>query len=105
MAFKEMLCPSAYQAFSLTYFEVFEDLDLGRRLPDCKLVRVRAPHKLQRLPKRLVPPSQRGVDDVLTVATDRHKAAVGIVLQSLRCGVRIKCGGEICQGIRWQVGG
>mmetsp|Transcript_3015 Transcript_3015/g.5445 ORF Transcript_3015/g.5445 Transcript_3015/m.5445 type:complete len:216 (+) Transcript_3015:1459-2106(+) len=67
----------------LGLLEVLEDLDTGRGLPARKLVRVRAPDAFESLPKRLVPPRQRRVDDVLAITSDDHKAAVGVVHQSL----------------------
>lgn len=51
--------------------------------PDGKVIGLIAPHKLQRTAKALVTPCQCGVDDVLAITTDSHKAAIGVVLKGL----------------------
>ncbi len=68
--------------------EVAVDLYPGLVLLDSVRVRVLCPRKGRAGAKRLVPPGQGGVDDVLAVAADGHEAAVGRVLQALRVDFR-----------------
>ena len=63
-----------------TYLEVLvEDLDLAGALLDGVLA-LRGPAELEAGAEGAVAPRQRGVDDVLAIATHNHKAAVRVVI-------------------------
>jgi hypothetical protein len=59
--------------------EILENLDTCGRLPDRIIIAVvfRSPNKVQRRTKSLVSPSKSGIDDELSVTTDRDESAVG----------------------------
>lgn len=57
----------------LLFFEIFKELDAGRRLPNGILGRVCGPDKLLGGAERLVPQGHGGVDNVLAVAAYNHK--------------------------------
>lgn len=48
---------------------------------------VLAPHELKCAAKRLVPPSQGCVDDVLAISADSHKTTIRVVHKRLRVQV------------------
>lgn len=82
----EAVCLEADVEAARLLDEVLVDLDGGGRLADSVVVAVlfAGPDKVQGTAEALLPPRQRGVDDVLAVARDGHEAAIGRVLQGLR---------------------
>mmetsp|Transcript_9053 Transcript_9053/g.28472 ORF Transcript_9053/g.28472 Transcript_9053/m.28472 type:complete len:215 (-) Transcript_9053:968-1612(-) len=64
--------------------ELLEDLHRVERLAHGVLGRIHPPHEVERLPKGLFAPRERGVDDVLAVAAHDGELPLPVVLQRLR---------------------
>ena len=77
-ATRQSLCLKAHIQPAPLFLKVSKDFDAKGRLPYRIIITIilRTTRKVQRLPKRLVAPRQRRVDDVLAITAHRNEAAI-----------------------------